>query len=262
MSLQATGGLVLTVLCLAMPAQGDQWSKTYPVSGQADLALKTGDGNVRIDAWDRPEIDARIETVGYTINKDFSLIESQAGGRVSIELKFPSGWNFNMGRHSVEVIVKVPRDTKLDVNTADGRVSVTGTRGEMRIHTGDGAIDGTNLDGRLIASTGDGPIRVAGRFDEIDLHTGDGTVEDAAMPGSTVASQWSVRTGDGGVTLRLPDGFKADLEADTGDGGVTLNVPVTVSGSVSRSHVRGALNGGGGLLKVHTGDGSIRVDRY
>lgn len=255
--------LMLTGLGLACPADADQWSKTYAVTGKADLWMKTGDGNVRVEVWDRKDVEARLETVGYAINKDFTLIERQVGDRVEIEAKFPStSWNLGIGRRSLDFVVRVPREATLDISTGDGHVRVTSVKGESRLHTGDGAIEATGLDGRLVASSGDGRITVAGRFDELDIHTGDGSVEASVLPGSTVATAWSVRTGDGSVTLRLPDGFKANLSADTGDGRVTMNVPVTLSGRLDSSHVRGSLNGGGGSLTIHTGDGAIRLDRY
>jgi DUF4097 and DUF4098 domain-containing protein YvlB len=253
----------LMVCGLALPALADQWSKSYPVSGMPDLWVSAGDGHVRIDSWNEPRIEARVDTVGYEIGKDFQLIESQSGTRVRIELKFPStGWGVHAGQRSLTVTLKVPRESNLDIHTGDGDLTVAGVKGDLRFHTGDGAIDAAALDGRLTASTGDGRVTVEGRFDMLDLHTGDGPVEAAAKAGSTVASAWTVKTGDGSVTLRLADDFRANLDASTGDGGVTLNVPVTVSGSVNRSHVRGTLNGGGGALTLHTGDGSIRLDRY
>ncbi|HEY3381220.1 MAG TPA: DUF4097 family beta strand repeat-containing protein [Vicinamibacterales bacterium] len=248
---------------LALPAAADQWSKTYPVSGRLDLMTSTGDGDVRVDVWDEARVEARIDTVGYEINKDFQLIESQSGNRISIELKFPPmNWGIHTGRHSVTVTLKVPREANLDLHTGDGGVSVAGAKGDVRLHTGDGGIDAKGLDGRLVASTGDGHITVEGRFDALDLHTGDGSVEAAAKAGSTVAAAWSVRTGDGSVTLRLPGDFKADVDARTGDGHMTLDLPVAISGSVNRSHVRGTLNGGGGSVNLHTGNGSIRLERY
>jgi translation initiation factor IF-1 len=255
--------LLLSGFGLASPAGADQWSRTYALSGKADLWMSTGDGNVRIEVWDRKEIEARLDTVGYTINEDFTLIEKQTGDRVEIEARFPAiRWGIGLGRRSLDFVVKIPREAKLDISTGDGHLRVASVTGEMRLHTGDGGIEATGLDGRLVASSGDGRISVTGRFDQLDIHTGDGSVEAAALPGSAIAEPWNVRTGDGNVTVRLPDGFKANLSADTGDGTVTMNVPVAMSGRLSGSHVRGSLNGGGGSLTVRTGDGSIRFERY
>jgi hypothetical protein len=70
-----------------------------------------------------------------------------------------------------------------------------------------------------------------------------------------------VHTGDGSISLTLPDSFAADIELRTGDGRITLDMPVTVEGRLSRSDIRGKLNGGGNLLSVRTGDGSIHLGK-
>lgn len=117
------------------------------------------------------------------------------------------------------------------------------------------------VDGRLRARTGDGHIRAAGRFDSLDLNTGDGRIDARALPGSTAASNWSIRTGDGSVTLELPSTFAADVDLHTSDGHITLDLPVTVEGRLGERNIRGKINGGGNLLTVHTGDGSIRIEK-
>lgn len=255
--------LVFLVCGLPLSALAGQWSKTYPVSGRPELRVSTGDGNVRLDVWDQPRIEAQIDTVGYEIGKDLQVIESQSGNRVTIETKFPvARWGLHIGRRSLALTLRVPRESTLDIHTGDGNVTVTGAKGDIRLRTGDGTIDGRDLDGRLVASSGDGRVNVEGRFDLLDLHTGDGPIEAAVKPGSGVASPWSVRTGDGSVTMRLPNDFRANVDAHTGDGRLSFDLPVTVSGSVSESRIRGTLNGGGGALTVRTGDGSIRMERY
>ena len=102
-------------------------------------------------------------------------------------------------------------------------------------------------------------MNVRGRFDVLDLRTGDGGIEAAAEAGSKVEAAWSLRSGDGGITLRLPEGLGADLDAHTGDGGIVLDKPVTVTGTISQNAVRGQLGAGGLPLQIHTGDGSIRL---
>jgi hypothetical protein len=51
----------------------------------------------------------------------------------------------------------------------------------------------------------------------------------------------------------------ADIELQTGDGSIHPDMPVTVNGMQNEHELRGKLNGGGPLLRVHTGDGSISV---
>jgi hypothetical protein len=269
------------LLVPALPVQGDDWSRQYSLKGRPQLTVVTDDGSVQIETTDRPQIDARVTTRGWRIGPDdVTITESQVGDRVSIEVRTPRGhWGMDWGHRSLAVTLQVPRESDLDIRTGDGSVTVApvsgrvristgdgsitaeGLRGEIRLHTGDGSIRATGLEGRLEADTGDGRMDVRGRFDLLDLRTGDGGIEAEAEPGSKMTGAWSLRSGDGGITLRLPDDLSADLDAHTGDGRITVDLPVTVAGSISTSSVRGKLGAGGPPLRVQTGDGSIRLQR-
>lgn len=258
-------GLVFGALgATASPARADEWTRKYTLTGKPEVRVETDDGNVRVETWDRPEIEARVETVGWRIaDHEVRVAARQTGDRLELEVHEPRHWNWSWGgtRHSIKIELKIPREATLQVDTHDGNIELSGVKGEMRLSTGDGKIDATALDGRLIASTGDGHMRVEGRFDLLDLKTGDGHIEARALTGSKLLAGWNIRTGDGNVLLRLPTDLKADLDAHTGDGRITLDFPVTVSGSLNRSTIRGKINGGGPLLTVRTGDGSIRLER-
>src|SRR5260370_5654306 len=97
-------------------------------------------------------------------------------------------------------------------------------------------------------------MNVAGRFDVIDLRTGDGGIEANVARGSKVAGAWSLRSGDGGITLRLPDDLSADLDAHTGDGSIELDLQVTASGTIISSTLRDKLGAGAPPPPGHTRD--------
>jgi hypothetical protein len=272
------GGLVLVVLA-ATPARSDEWSHRYPLKGRPDLHVKTDDGSVRVETSAGTEIDARVTTVGWRIaSGEVTITESQTGDRVDIEVRIPRehSW-FEIGHRSIAVVVRMPKQGDVEVRTGDGSIEVQpvsgrislstgdgsiaaeGLQGEISMHTGDGSIRATGLSGRLEARTGDGHMNVRGRFDVLNLHTGDGGIEAAAEPGSKVEAAWSLESGDGGITLRLPGSFGAELDAHTGDGGIALEKPVTVSGTVRENTVRGTLGAGGLPLRIRTGDGPVRL---
>ncbi len=255
--------LILPALLLAAAtARADEWNKKYTVSGRPDVRVETNDGNVRIEAWDGKEIQAHVETLGWKIGQsEVRVIESQTGDRVSLDVRVPR-LNWSLGRRSLKIELKIPHEATLDVKTGDGNIVLHGVKGELRLTTGDGNIEAGGLDGRLGASTGDGNMRVDGRFDLLDLHTGDGNIVTRAQAGSKMAGNWTLRTGDGNLTLRVPDGFQADLDAHTGDGHIQVGFPVTVSGSLGGNTLRGKLNGGGATLTLRTGDGAISVEKY
>ena len=279
-------GTFLTMLALATlaatPTRADDWSKTYPISARADLRVSTDDGDVTIIGSDQKQIDARVTTEGYKLSSsEVRIEESQNGDHVVISVKVPHfNFSFFGSRHkSIKVELHVPRELELEVetsdgnvvaqnvagrvhfNTGDGNVTATGVHGDIRLHTGDGHITGTNFDGTLDASTGDGNLQISGRFDSLTLKTGDGNIEAQAGGGSKVANAWTVRSGDGHITMRVPADLNANVDAHTGDGSITLDIPITVAGSLSHSSVHGKLNAGGGTLSISSGDGSIHLEK-
>jgi DUF4097 and DUF4098 domain-containing protein YvlB len=252
--------LLLTALAGSLLA-ADEWKKSFPVSGETDLRVEATEGSVIVRSWDRNEIEVRVTTEGWKIGSgEVRVTHHQAANRVEIDVRTPRE-HFSFGRRSVHIALQVPRELHAEIRTGDGKITAQDMKGELRLFSGDGGIEVDSVDGVLEARTGDGRIRASGRWDRLDLKTDDGSIEADARAGSKMSASWGLHTGDGHVTLRLPENFAADLDAHTGDGKITVDFPVTVSGSFGASDMRGRLNGGGQRLLVRTGDGTIRLQR-
>jgi hypothetical protein len=152
------------------------------------------------------------------------------------------------------------------VNTRDGNIRADGMFTSLSLETGDGAVD---LDGRVEGDTrihtGDGNVRARGVFTSLTLETGDGAIDLVGRDGTAVASDWTVTTGDGNITLELPAGVNADLDAQTSDGHVDAgrlagqgDQPSSGEARERRS-VRAKLGAGGKALKIRSGSGSITI---
>jgi hypothetical protein len=254
----------LAAALFSSAAFADEWSKHFPITSRADLRVDTNDGAVTVRTWDRKEIEARVTTAGWRIRPDeVQVVDRQTGDRIELEVKRSRPhFAVDFGVRSIRIELQVPRDLRTDIRTGDGSVMVLGVHGETRVSTGDGRIEAHSLDGTLDARTGDGRIQVQGRFDLMNLHTGDGSIDAEASAGSKMSSEWSVRTGDGHVTLRLPVDFSAELDVRTDDGHIKSDLRVTPStGSRGDHELRGKLNAGGPPLIIRTNDGSINLDR-
>ncbi len=155
----------------------------------------------------------------------------------------------------------MPREGSVNLRTGDGRIEVASLKGEMDLHTGDGSVNLDGVDGKLRASTGDGHIQAYGRFDELDLKTGDGHVDVRAANGSALTGSWRLETGDGSVSLEVPQDLSADVDLHTSDGHIDLDLPVSAEGKLRQNEIHGKLNGGGSLLTIRTGDGSIHLKK-
>ena len=248
----------------ALPAYADEWSKTYTLTGKPDLRVETSDANIHVSTWNQNTIEATVTTVRYKIGTDgIQIEEHQTGDAVEIDVRYPHrGLSINWGNsmsHRVDIDIHMPREGRVDLHTADGKIELGNFKGEMQLRSGDGSQEIDSVDGKLHATTGDGHIRASGRFDELELKTGDGRVEAQAGSGSALTTGWRLESGDGTVTLQVPENLAADVDLHTGDGHIDLDMPITTQGKIRENEVRGKLNGGGNLLTIHTGDGSIRL---
>jgi len=256
---------VLFVLALTaaavLPARADEWSKTYNLNGKPDLRIETSDANIRVTTWDQNSIEAKVISTHYKIGEGgIRVDERQAGNTVELDVHFPHhDFNIGWGSHRVDIIVQMPREGNVNLRAGDGKIEVAGLKGAMDLHTGDGSENLDSVEGKLHATTGDGHIQASGRFDELELKTGDGHVDVRANAGSTLAAPWRLETGDGSVSLELPQDLSADVDLHTSDGHIDLDMPITTEGKIQPNEIHGKLNGGGSLLTIHTGDGSIRL---
>lgn len=179
------------------------------------------------------------------------------------------------------------------VNTGSGNVTISNVGSEVRANAGSGDLTISSVQGRTYTETGSGNIRalgIAGGFDaragsgditfeqtasgsvraetgsgNIRLHNVSGGVEAGAGSGDVqvegkIASDWRIHTGSGEVEVKLPSDAKFNIDARSNSGNVEVHHPVTMQGSFKRNHIEGTVNGGGTLLDISTGSGTIRVN--
>ena len=254
-------------LCLSafrLSAFGEEWNKSYVVGDKPSLHVETNDASVEISRGVSRTIAARVISDGYSIGSSgVRITEHQDADKVELQVHVPNNWGIHISGHrGVRIEVEVPPATTLDLHSGDGHIRVDGTAGAARLDTGDGHIEVRNFNGALNAHTGDGHMTIDAVLTDLNLRTGDGHIDLTVRPGSKMNSGWLIHTSDGRVQARLPQDFAAELYAHTGDGHIQLDMPVTVNGSIERSRIRGTMNGGGPLLEITTGDGSIRISRF
>ena len=271
---------MLSTALFSATASAEEWTKNYTVSGRANVHVDTNDGSVRVTTGDTKQVELRVIYNGYTLDKNLEIKSKQDGDRVELSARETMHWNWGIHvNRGLRLEVRMPKDAdlsvdsgdgsveaqtitgNLDIHTGDGHIRVDGAKGQIKLRTGDGSIEGRDLDGKIEADSGDGHITLDGRFDTLNIRTGDGSINAHALAGSKVLSAWNIHTGDGSVDLTVPSDLNANIDASTNDGRISLGIPVTVEGQFSNSKIHGKMNGGGEQLTIHTGDGSIRLNR-
>ncbi len=142
---------------------------------------------------------------------------------------------------SVDFTVHVPAGVRFRGRTVNGGISAKNLKADVDIATVNGNAEATTS-GNARAQTVNGSV-------DVRMGRGDWT-GDAEF--STV---------NGGITLELPAGFGADVDASTVNGSIQSDFPMTVQGRVSPRHLRATIGDGGRGLKLSTVNGSIRLKR-
>jgi DUF4097 and DUF4098 domain-containing protein YvlB len=284
----AAGSLAGCTVTVDSQSQIVREEKHFTVQGIPDIRVTTFDGAINVQSWDKPDVMIEIEKRGPTRESidTLEIKSSQLGNVIELEVKKPrtetlTGIGFYRSP-SARLIVTLPRradvrarsgdgsihvervEGKLELRTGDGSINASEVAGELTLNTSDGSVRVEDAKGTLVLDTGDGSVDVSGTLSSVRVHTGDGAIIFHARPGTTMTSDWEITTGDGGVSLYLPDTFNAELDAHTGDGTIVksdLRI-ATTDGESGRRSVKGRIGTGGKLLRIRTTDGSIRLRAF
>jgi DUF4097 and DUF4098 domain-containing protein YvlB len=276
-------------------------TKTFAVKGLPNVVLDTFDGAIEIHSWDKPEVEVEIEkrAMEQSLIDEIKVQTDQQGDVVTIKVTGPRRTEFRgvtIGMHispTARLRVVVPRSSNIQATSGDGSIraesvegkilltthdgSVTATRigGDIQIRSGDGSIRLDNATGKLDLETEDGSIGLEAQPSVLKARTGDGSIRAMISPDSTMTDNWDLATSDGSVMLQLPGLFNAEIDAETSDGTVRSDHPLLSDedrlerrrgedGDERRERrriLRAKMGDGGKILKVRTGDGTIRIER-
>jgi len=216
---------------LTLPASGALAVDASPNGGISVTGEDRTDLQVRavLQAWGRDDAEAERIASAVTIRSDGAL---RADGP---DNEGRSGW-------SVTFNVRAPRATDLTLETQNGAIAVADVRGELRLETQNGGIRLDGAAGNVRGRTTNGGIQA--------------TLAGATWEGAGL----DLETTNGGVRLRIPEGYSARLETGTVNGGIDIDFPVTVQGRIGREFST-TLGDGGPLVRAETVNGQVRLSR-
>lgn len=227
------------------------WSGQVAAGQTLELKGVNGSVNARPASGSGASVAARIE--GHGDDPSEVRIEVvEHGGGVTLCAVYPDednecapgdGGSLSSEGSDVEVRFEalVPQGVHFTGRTVNGEVDASDLRGDVTARTVNGAI--------RLSTTGSAAA-----------HTVNGTIE-AEMGALSGAGPYRFETVNGGITLTLPEGTGADVEARTLNGGVTTDFPLTVQGRFGPRSLQGTIGGGGPGLRLETTNGSIELRR-
>jgi hypothetical protein len=159
------------------------------------------------------------------------------------------------------------------ISTGSGAVLVEGTRAPLRVTTGSSSFTARALGGNLHVRTMSGAVNAG--FEgggDADIETGSSAIQLRGVRGAVTAAsrsgritvdgtpdrQWAVSTGSGSIDVAIASP-PVTLDATSRSGSVQIS-GATVSGTVSKRAVNGAIGSGGPPVRISTRSGSIRIN--
>lgn len=280
LAMPAVNPRIVAVPAAAAYGKGDRtpdatFERTLNVSGQAQLSVATGSGDIRISksSGNQVHILAKIN-----VSHDGSVEEArQIAANPPIE---QNGNSIMVGGHnqhwhgiSIDYTIEAPADTQLLLTTGSGDISDDGVGRASKITTGSGDVKAAGLSGGFQIQTGSGDIQI-GDIGEGDakVQTGSGNIEVKSVRGALMAqtgsgdikasgtpsSAWRLGTGSGSIDFWAGSaGFT--LDASTGSGDITSEHGMMMQGNLNKHHITATVNGGGPTVRAETGSGDIRV---
>jgi DUF4097 and DUF4098 domain-containing protein YvlB len=251
------------------------FERTLTVSGQVELSVSTGSGNIHLTrgAGNQVHIFGKVKTNWGASEERAKEIAAnppieQTGNMVRIGVRHE-----NLHNISIDYEIQAPENALLEAGTGSGNITVDGVGEKAKLGTGSGNIHATGLHGGFSAETGSGNIYAEETGEgDVKAGTGSGNIELRNVRGGLKAgtgsgninvggmptTDWKLETGSGNVDL-WTSSIGITLNAESGSGGIHSDHEVAVQGELSRHHLAGKLNGGGPLVRIETGSGEIRI---
>ncbi len=284
MRISYTAAALATVMLAFQAAGAEQqgsFDRALTVTGAVDLDVQTSSGRIEVRPGDTSSVrihgvirahDDAFQDAGNRVHEIETNPPIQQTGN-SIRITPPADdW---ARRHlSISYELTVPAQTRVRARTGSGSESAEGIHGPVELETGSGSVTVARVDDEVRIHTGSGRIELDSLKGKVDAHTGSGSIQGSGITGpisantgsgsvrleQTAVAALEAHTGSGGVNVRLPADAAFDLYAHTGSGHVYVDHPITIQGTLGGREVQGKVKGGGPLVDVRTGSGSVRIE--
>lgn len=284
--------LLVAVAVSFLCAADKRFDKTFDVSPGGTLRLETDVGHVSVEGTGSSQVSITATIRGSSRDvEEFEVSAEKSGRDVEVIAGARSRrWNFR--DLDVRFVVKVPREYNLRIHTSGGDIDVESVKGAVKGETSGGNVSVGDVEGTVQMGTSGGNVRARDVKGDLQMETSGGNVFVQSVHGAAhvetsggnvdvldVSGKVRAETSGGNVTVRVTgenDGIyaetsggdiditigpdvKATLDASTSGGSVYCDFPVTISGRIDPSRIRGEINGGGNMIHAHTSGGSVRI---
>jgi DUF4097 and DUF4098 domain-containing protein YvlB len=239
-------------------------SKSFDVSETPHVVVETFNGSIEITTGAANTVKADVTKRGAGSTqaaaqedlKNIQVSMTQEGNTIRI-IAQRTNEPFNTGNSGAQADVQVPSGAILELRTSNGRLSVTGSTGDVTARTSNGRIDIKGSAGRLKLDTSNGPIEIESGSVVVSAQTSNGQINFA---GALAPGDHSFRSSNGRITLTLPAGASFRVDASTSNGRVISDLAVKQSGESDEKHLVGVAGENPSVsIEAHTSNSNIEI---
>jgi DUF4097 and DUF4098 domain-containing protein YvlB len=172
----------------------------------------------------------------------------------SIEVDVPQGARVEIARCAGADVYGVAGG--VSVHSLDGHVTLTDLQGSIDAHSDDGYLEVTNVHGdHLALDSSDGHLALQ----NVSVASLVGTTRDGRIEadGLNVTGNATLQTDDGSVRARFAPGASLTVDASTSDGSISVDGSSLGHDDSAQRTIR--VGAGAGRMKLATDDGSIHI---
>ncbi|MFZ1291142.1 MAG: DUF4097 family beta strand repeat-containing protein [Melioribacteraceae bacterium] len=245
--------LIVVILNFVSFSQNKQpLVKTFPATAGENLDLNIDPGNIDIQTWNKNEVS--IEVVSKKKYEIENIVSEKKGNTIKFHLELEDGWNNN-----VTVKVKTPSNFNFNLETTGGNINIeNAVSGKLFAETEGGNINFNNVKGEVSVNTSGGNINGENVEGNVNLHTNGGNIS----LGNVKSGKSNVDTYGGNIKVGNVD---SDLTAKTHGGSISVgNVGgsaevFTYGGHITMEKVSGSakMETYGGHLNLQSASGKV-----
>lgn len=242
--------MIATLAGAQAKAMTEEYSKSYTVSGPATVRINADESNVRVITSDTDQVEFRVTSEGFSaikIGGKLRIDSRQSGNEVELSVRMSPQLTLLLNTKRFNTEVRMPKNADLRIETGDGRVELSNLNGNIVVHTSDGAIHASQLTGSMELRTRDGDIIADSLTGAIRLHSGDGKIDGTDLDGKCEASgrdgsvhvagrfdSLDIKSGNGAIVATAQPGSKMSSRWSiaASDGSVTLEVPKDIQANL------------------------------
>lgn len=217
-------------------------STTLPViDGQVSLSGQNGGIEVIGEERRDMALEARVLVQDESREKAESVErEIKIVTTGTIHAEGPHTWGWSHSTWSVNYRLHVPRRVAATLHTQNGSIELTNVDGVINADTTNGGLTLDALGGDVRASTVNGGLHI-----KLD------------------GTQWKgtglvAKSTNGGISVKAPVNYSAHLVAQTVNGGISVGFPITIQGKI-RNHIDTNIGQGGATLQFETVNGGVSI---